>query len=500
MSAMHDEMTARPPRVTLGVPVYNGERHLEDALDALQAQTWAPLEILISDNASVDRTEAICRRHAAGDPRIRYVRQATNIGAARNFEFVAREARGEYFAWCAHDDRRHPRFVEACVEELLRRPEATVCNTAVTFLDEKGDPMDDWTDRNFQTRGLTRPERAQRLIDHVNWVDVYGLIHREALLRCLPFEPVWGGDVVVSMKLLMLGDFAKVDDRLFQYRAWTRPMSPEKVMSTVTGSSRRVARPYTEMIQALLRAAMDGAPSREEKVDLVARFLRTLTKSEPSGVPFTCWRRILTDEHRESLGTDLPVEAFPRHLLGWLSEALPGAAESRGREAMALALAGVRRVLLAAPGAPEDAMQMGPVLQLLARRVPGAHLGILWPSTAPDLPPLIQEHELVPYVPMADARSEPRVDRDGDLLRVRAWKPDLVICPFPGRSRRLDRLATGSGALLGIAFSEPARPGRRSWLRSAAPYNPDRRWGFVLPVGGSLSDIEACLDGLQVGK
>jgi len=98
-------VTGKPiPRVSIGMPVYNGEKFIRDALDSLLAQTFTDFELIISDNASTDDTEAICRGYAAKDARIRYVRQAENLGAAANFKFVLDEAVGEYFMWAAHDD------------------------------------------------------------------------------------------------------------------------------------------------------------------------------------------------------------------------------------------------------------------------------------------------------------------------------------------------------------------------------------------------------------
>ncbi len=119
---MNDDTTMVPvtgkpiPRVSIGMPVYNGEKFIRDALDSLLAQTFSDFELIISDNASTDDTEAICRDYAAKDVRIRYVRQAENLGAAANFKFVLDEAVGEYFMWAAHDDRRSTIAIERMLE------------------------------------------------------------------------------------------------------------------------------------------------------------------------------------------------------------------------------------------------------------------------------------------------------------------------------------------------------------------------------------------------
>lgn len=109
MNLGHPDGSAAPaPVVSIGMPVYNGARYLRDALDALLAQTWTDFELVISDNASTDETERICRAYAQKDARIRYVRQEYNHGPVFNFRYVLDEARGKYFMWAACDDRWEP--------------------------------------------------------------------------------------------------------------------------------------------------------------------------------------------------------------------------------------------------------------------------------------------------------------------------------------------------------------------------------------------------------
>lgn len=90
--------------VSIGMPVYNGERYIRDALNALLQQTFANFELIISDNASSDQTESICREYARRDTRIIYFRQKENMGAAANFQFVLDRAQADLFMWAAYDD------------------------------------------------------------------------------------------------------------------------------------------------------------------------------------------------------------------------------------------------------------------------------------------------------------------------------------------------------------------------------------------------------------
>ena len=109
---------ATSTKLTIGLPVYNGDNFLEECLESILAQTFRDFKLIISDNASTDRTESICRRFAENDPRVKYYRNEKNIGAAPNFNRVFELSNTEYFKWIAHDDVHKPDFVEQCVHIL----------------------------------------------------------------------------------------------------------------------------------------------------------------------------------------------------------------------------------------------------------------------------------------------------------------------------------------------------------------------------------------------
>ncbi len=108
--------------VSIGLCVRNGGDYLKGALDSLLGQTYKNFELIISDNASTDDTQKICEEYAARDKRIRYIRQKENIGSYGNYDFIRKEARGDYFAWAACDDFWHPRFIEACIQRFREDP------------------------------------------------------------------------------------------------------------------------------------------------------------------------------------------------------------------------------------------------------------------------------------------------------------------------------------------------------------------------------------------
>lgn len=114
------------PLVTIGVPVYNGGADLECALRSLVAQDAPNIEILISDNASTDCTQEVCQRFAEADRRVRYHRNAENVGALQNFVSLVERARGKYFMWAAHDDLWSSNYVSALSEQLDANPAAVL--------------------------------------------------------------------------------------------------------------------------------------------------------------------------------------------------------------------------------------------------------------------------------------------------------------------------------------------------------------------------------------
>ena len=131
--------TQQAPTVTIGLPVYNREKFITQAIEALLAQTFTDFELIISDNASTDRTEAICRDYAARDARIRYIRQPVNLGLLGNFNYVKQEAKGKYFMWTASDDLCEPQFVEALVSQLEHDPSLALVMADLKYVSVQGE-------------------------------------------------------------------------------------------------------------------------------------------------------------------------------------------------------------------------------------------------------------------------------------------------------------------------------------------------------------------------
>lgn len=170
------------PTVSVGVPVYNGASSLRAALDSLLAQTFSDFELIISDNASTDGTEAICREYAARDSRVRYVRQATNIGSAANFKYLLEQAHGEYFMWAAGDDRRSSDFIEVNFKFLTAQPDYVASTSPNGF---EGPGMDARKSERFALEGDVF-ERFHQFYEFC-WIShamFYCLARTQALRKC----------------------------------------------------------------------------------------------------------------------------------------------------------------------------------------------------------------------------------------------------------------------------------------------------------------------------
>ena len=207
------------PLVSVGLPVFNGERYLEQALDSLLRQTFEDFELVISDNGSTDRTPEICRSYAARDERIRYLREETNRGASWNFGKVFLETSAPLFRWASHDDLYEPTHLERCVDVLSHAPAAVVlCYPKTRLIDGDGQSLGVHEDR-LDLRDPIPARRLRRLVANVVYVNaLFGLIRREALTRTRLLQAFLGSDWVLLAELALLGQFWEIPEPLFLRR------------------------------------------------------------------------------------------------------------------------------------------------------------------------------------------------------------------------------------------------------------------------------------------
>lgn len=192
------------PLVSIGLPVYNGERSIGGAIGALLGQSFGDFELVVSDNASTDGTETICRALAAQDPRVRYIRQSYNLGATGNFRFVLDQARGRYYTWAAADDLRTPDFLADNVAFLEEHPEYVASTCPNCFEGDEGE-----TDRivRFALAGNLE-ERYLTFLRHC-WQShgiFYSLMRTDVIRQCeIPGQSFTAADWAIDFFLASRG-------------------------------------------------------------------------------------------------------------------------------------------------------------------------------------------------------------------------------------------------------------------------------------------------------
>ena len=209
-------MKKHKPRVSIGIPVFNGEKYLQDALDSILTQTYSDFEVIVSDNASTDRTRDICRDYALRDRRIHYTRNEYNLGAAKNFNRVFQLSSGEYFKWAAHDDVIAPHFLIKCVEILDRNPSVVLCCSGVKIIDESGKILGPFHVELDHIVSSRPQDRFGDLIFADMWCfEVFGLIRAKVLEKTPLIANHIGSDRALRAELGLRGRFFEIPEYLF---------------------------------------------------------------------------------------------------------------------------------------------------------------------------------------------------------------------------------------------------------------------------------------------
>jgi glycosyltransferase involved in cell wall biosynthesis len=215
---VNDESSLQP-RVSIGLPVYNGDNYLREALESIVGQTYPNLEIVISDNASTDATGAICQEFAARDSRIAYFRQETNLGASANHDFVLKSSTGPLFRLAAHDDVLAPSLIEECVKGLLRNPRAVLAFPRVLRIDANGRTVEE-IDKHFESMSSSSPVRRFGLSAcRPSWAThVFGLMRRDAIGDKEILGKYPGADRTFLAAMALEGPWVFIDQPLFYRR------------------------------------------------------------------------------------------------------------------------------------------------------------------------------------------------------------------------------------------------------------------------------------------
>ncbi|MDB5103919.1 MAG: glycosyl transferase [Fibrobacteres bacterium] len=214
------------PLVSIGMPIYNSDKHLRQSLDSLLGQTLQDFELIISDNASTDGTADICAEYARRDKRIRYIRQERNIGAPRNWNAVIPPARGEYFKWASGNDYCTPDSLARCVEAMQRERDIVLCYGHTELVDNDGKSLGEYTG-DLDIRDPRPSDRFKKLLNGVGLNNAQQGVIRTSVLRRTGLDRLYpGGDIPLMSELALYGRLVLLPGVMLYRR-----FSPETVMA-----------------------------------------------------------------------------------------------------------------------------------------------------------------------------------------------------------------------------------------------------------------------------
>jgi len=273
------------PILSIGLPVYNRGKLLEASLDALLGQSFEEFELIISDNASTDETEAICRAYARRDPRIRYHRNRSNIGAPGNFNRTFELSSTKYFKWATSDDLCGPTFLERALEVLEQDSTVVLCYAKTTLIGEDGSPLEDYEDRLHLVEA-SASERFLRLMTTIGLCHQHqGVIRSDALRQTGMLKSHFRSDLNLLAELTLYGKFYELPQRLFLRRlhpdasSWVRTDVARQMAFYDPGDVHRIVchcfREHAAYLDAIRRAPIGLG----EKVILYRFVLRRLIQN-----------------------------------------------------------------------------------------------------------------------------------------------------------------------------------------------------------------------------
>jgi glycosyltransferase involved in cell wall biosynthesis len=263
------------PRLSIGLPVYNGENYLSESLDALLGQTYADFELIISDNASTDRTRDICLSYARRDSRIRYFRQQRNIGIAPNRNFVTQQASGELFKVASHDDLYARDLLRLCVEALDEHPEVVLAHSWSAMVDPAG-MVTELLEYPVSTAAVRAPDRFRSMLFDGWGDDDGGVVRMEVLRRVTPHGSYHFADRTFTAEIALHGSFYMVPDWLFfrrchpeqagrlsSVRARCARLDPRRARQLTNPAARLYAEYIWGYVRAIRRAPLTPSERRE---------------------------------------------------------------------------------------------------------------------------------------------------------------------------------------------------------------------------------------------
>lgn len=209
------------PKITIGLPVFNGQQYLDEAVASITSQTYSDFELIIADNCSTDDSLAIAKKWQGIDPRIKVIESPTNLGAAPNFNRVFAAAKGELFKWATCDDLIEPDFLQKCVDRMADSPETILVYSDAVKIDGEGNALRLIYDSKMKMK-TDSPDPLVRFRDLVLYdhscISVFGLIRSDALRKTGLIGSYVASDRVLLAQLGLLGPFSRIEQPLIFHR------------------------------------------------------------------------------------------------------------------------------------------------------------------------------------------------------------------------------------------------------------------------------------------
>ncbi|HKK15614.1 MAG TPA: glycosyltransferase family 2 protein [Gammaproteobacteria bacterium] len=261
------------PLVSIGIPVYNGENYLHYAIESVLAQTYSNFELIISDNASIDATQEICREFTCQDNRIGYYRNEKNLGAGPNYDNCFRLSSGKYFKWVAHDDMIDKSYLEKTVAALENNPDAVLCFTDVLRINGNNKTIDQ---HEFNYPGIFSSSQSRRFLAMLRYFvnnECFFSLYRRSVLKGSELHGNYmNSDLVLMTEIALRGSFVKVAEPLFLNREhderFIRTIYPDRIDAArwfdTRGSSRKSYRLIT-LYRKYIEVIKKNVSDRREK-------------------------------------------------------------------------------------------------------------------------------------------------------------------------------------------------------------------------------------------
>lgn len=276
------------PLVTIGLPVYNSERHLARSIESLLAQSYREFVLIISDNASTDRTRAICEGYAAEDCRVKYFRNPVNIGLTGNFNRVFELSHTKYFKWSTGDDFWAPEMLADAVSVLEADPTIVLCYPRTVIVDDEGREQRLFEDKLHLMQD-DPGERFLAVIEHIQLVNHHlGVLRADAIRRTQLFGRHVAADTGFIAEMSLYGKFYEVKKPQFFRRfhaessSWSRANQEHQARRYHAANVRRV--PFNAWLyhRSFWRAVIRSPISSRKKLALLARLAKRAYWDWPS--------------------------------------------------------------------------------------------------------------------------------------------------------------------------------------------------------------------------